>query len=123
MMRPLVSHKKAKSVIVALFIVALIILFFTRFWWPGIMLAIGLPLAVKQYLLGKTYDVLITLIVFIGGFFSVIHKLSWPVVLPVLFILGAIYVVYRDAIESFMMSEEEQDEDLNEEIEEDQHKH
>ncbi len=122
MMRPLVSQKKAKNITIALFLVSLVILSYTGLWWPGIMLAVGIPLAIKQYLIGKTYDVLITLIVFIGGFISVIHQLSWPVILPVLFTLGAIYVLYRDAIEGFILTEEEQEEDLNEEIEEDQHK-
>jgi hypothetical protein len=42
------------------------------------------------------------------------------VLLPVLFTLGAIYLLCRDLIEEHLLSEEE--EDINEEIQEDQHK-
>ncbi len=118
----LVSRKKAKTISISLFLVALAIVSYTGDWWPGIMLAIGIPLALKQYLLGKKYDVLITLIVFVGVFLSIHQKLFWPILLPVLFTLGGIYVFFRDIIEESSISEPEQEEDLNEEIEETQHK-
>ncbi len=118
----LVSRKKAKTISISLFLVALAIVSYTGAWWPGIMLAIGIPLALKQYLLGKKYDVLITLIVFVGVFLSIKQELFWPVLLPVLFTLGGIYVFCRDIIEEASITECEQEEDLNEEIEEKQHK-
>jgi predicted membrane protein len=121
-MHPLTSKRRAKKICIPLFLVCLAIVSYTGQWWPSIMLAIGLPLALKQYLLGKTYDVLITLVVFIGVFVSVHFEFSWPVLVPVLFTLGGIYIFCRDYIESSIPSEEEQEEDLNEEIEEEQHK-
>jgi hypothetical protein len=121
MTHPLTSRKKAQTISLSLFLVALAIVSFTGKWWPGMMLVVGIPLAIKQYLLGKRYDVLITLLVFIGGFISVSEEFSWPVLLPVLFTLGAIYVFCRDMIEASSLTEEEQEEDLNEEIEETQH--
>jgi len=121
MTHPLASRKKARTISLSLFLVALAIVSFSGKWWPGMMPAVGIPLAIKQYLLGKRYDVLITLLVFIGGFISVSKEFSWPVLLPVLFTLGAIYVFCRDMIESSSLTEEEQEKDLNEEIEENQH--
>ncbi len=121
MTHPLTSRKKAQTISLSLFLVALVIVSFTGKWWPGMMLVVGIPLAIKQYLLGKRYDVLITLLVFIGGFISVSEEFSWPVLLPVLFTLGAIYVFCRDMIEASSLTEEEQEEDINEEIEETQH--
>jgi hypothetical protein len=60
------------------------------------------------------------LVVFFGAFISIAYEFSWPVLLPVLFTLGAIYLLCRDLIEEHLLSEEE--EDINEEIQEDQHK-
>jgi len=122
MTKLLVSRNKAKTISIAVFLVALAIVSYTGNWWPGIMLAIGFPLALKQYLLGHKYDVLITLLVFIGVFFSVNQQLFLPVLLPVLFTLGGIYVFCRDFIESSTLTEIESEEDINEEIEETQHK-
>ncbi len=118
----LVSRNKAKTISIAIFLIALAIVSYTGNWWPGIMLAIGIPLALKQYLLGHKYDVLITLIVFVGVFVSITKELVWPVLLPVLFTLGGIYIFCRDFIESSTITEIEHEEDVNEEIEETQHK-
>lgn len=122
MTRPVVSQKKAKSICIALFLVFLAILSYTEKWWPGILLVVGLPLALKQYFAAKKYDVLITLFVFCGGFITEHNEFSAPILLPVLFTIGAIYVFCRDWIETSCLTEEEQEEDLNEEIEEEQHK-
>lgn len=120
MMHPITSQKKAKNIAVATFLVALVIVSFTGQWWPGLLLAAGFPLALRHYLLGQRYDVLTILIVFGGAFISVAYEYSWPVILPVLFTLGAIYLLCRDLIEEHPLEEEE--EDINEEIEEEQHK-
>lgn len=118
----IVSHKKAKRFSFALFLVGVAILSYHGIWWPGIMLAIGIPLAVKQYLVGKRYDVLITLFVFLGVFITVQFNVQWEILLPVLFTIGGIYILFRDLIESSTLNEKDQEEDLNEEIEEEQHK-
>jgi hypothetical protein len=82
------------------------------------MLAIGIPLALRQYLLGKTYDMLISLLVFVGTFVTVEFDISWRVFLPILFTLGAIYILFRELFESSTHSEAEDEEDLNHQIEE-----
>ncbi len=120
MMSPITSQKKAKNISIVLFLIALAIVSFTGQWWPGLLLAVGLPLALKHYLLGQRYDVLMVLLVFFGAFLSVTYEFSWPVILPVLFTLGAIYLLFRDLVEEHSLAEEEQD--LNEEIQEDEHK-
>lgn len=70
MMHPITSQKKAKTIAVAIFLAALAIVSFTEQWWPGILLAVGCPLAVRHYLLGQRYDVLMILLVFFGSFFK-----------------------------------------------------
>lgn len=115
-MHPLTSRRKALTYAAILFFIGLAILVFTEVWWPGIMLAVGLPLALRQYLLGRAYDTIVTLVVFVGTFISVEYDISWRVLLPSLFTVGAIYILFREF--STEMTEDEKEEDLNHEIDE-----
>ena len=117
----LVCHKKAKQIAFALFLVGIVFLSLYGDWWPGIMLVIGIPLAVKQFFLGKRYDVAVTAFVFLGVFVTVQFEIEWKVFLPVLFTIGGIYILFRDLLEESSLTEHEIEEDINEEIEEDQH--
>lgn len=115
-MHPITSRKKALTYASIFFFVGLAILVFTEIWWPGIMLAVGLPLALRQYLIGKAYDMIVTLLVFVGTFISVEYDISWRVLLPSLFTIGAIYILFREFTTE--MTEDEKEEDVNHEIEE-----
>lgn len=117
----MVCHKKAKQIAFALFLVGIVFLSLQGDWWPGIMLAIGIPLAVKQFFLGKRYDVAVTAFVFLGVFVTVQFEIEWKVFLPVLFTIGGIYILFRDLLEESTLTERETEEDMNEEIEENQH--
>lgn len=121
MAQALLSKKKAKAICIALFLIGLAIISYLATWWPGIMLVIGIPLALKQYLLGRHYDMGISLFVFIGVFVTVQFDISWQVLLPVLFAIGGIYILSREFLEDKEPLAEEE-EDINHEIEEDQHK-
>jgi len=112
------SKKRARAITAALFLVALAVLAFTDNWWPGIMLGIGLPLALRQYLLGRTYDMGVSLLVFVGTFVTVQFDITWRIFLPILFTLGAIYILFREFTEASTEKESEKEEDLNHEIEE-----
>lgn len=121
MAKILTSKKKAKAISVALFLIGLAIISYLAAWWPGIMLVVGIPLALRQYLLGRHYDMGISLFVFVGVFVTVQFNISWEVLLPVLFAIGGIYILFREFLESKEPLAEEE-EDINHEIEEDQHK-
>ena len=119
MAHPITSKKKAHALSTGLFLIGLAVLVITEVWWPGIMLVVGLPLALRQYLLGRTYDMCISLLVFLGTFVTVQFDITWRIFLPILFTIGAIYVLCRE----FMAPEEdddevEKDEDVQHEIEE-----
>ncbi len=122
MFKAITSKRKAHAVSTALFLLGLASLVFTDAWWPGIMLVVGLPLALRQYLLGRTYDMMITLLVFIGTFVTVQYDISWRIFLPVLFTLGALYVLFREFFGPDETTEEEKEEDVEHEIEEEQKK-
>lgn len=116
--RPITSKKKAQALSTALFLLALVVPVVTEVWWPAIMLVVGLPLALRQFLLGRNYDMVVTLLVFVGTFVTVQFDISWRVFLPVLFTLGAIYILAREFFGPDETTEEEQEEQLNREIEE-----
>ena len=118
MARRLSSEKTAKAYSLALFLIGLAILTYMRSWWPGIMLVVGIPLALRQYLVGRHYDMCVSLFVFIGVFITVAFKISWELLLPVLFTLGAIYIFFREYLEGRTHTEAENEEELNAEIEE-----
>lgn len=118
MSHPLTSHKRAQALSAVVFLLGLVIIIWTDAWWPGIMLALGLSIALRQYLLGRTYDMMISLLVFVGTFITVQFDISWRIFLPILFTLGAIYVLVREFFEENALTETEMEEDINHEIEE-----
>lgn len=116
---PITSKKKARALAISVLLLSLAVLVYTNVWWPGIMLAVGLPLALRQYLLGRTYDMILSLLVFVGTFVTVQFEISWNLFLPILFTLGAIYILFREFFGPDEADEEEEEELLNKEIEED----
>lgn len=122
MVHPMTSKKKAQALSTALFLLILAVVAVTETWWPGIMLAVGLPLALRQYLLGRTYDMCISLLVFLGTFITVQFDITWRVFLPILFTIGAIYVLCREFMAPDDEDEAEKDEDIQHEIEEEKKK-
>lgn len=122
MAHPLVSKRRAKALSVALFLVGLAIVAYLKAWWPGIMLAVGIPLALRQYLLDRHYDMGVTLFVFVGVFVTVQFNISWEVLLPVLFGIGGIYILFREYLESKEPLADEE-ENINHEMEEEEEEH
>lgn len=96
MAAPIMSHEKAKSISSGIFLVSLGILFFTGAWWPGILLAIGTSLAVKELLRGRYYDLLLTLVLF-GGLFAVLRiEGGFSYIAAVFLTLGGITLIFRE---------------------------
>src|SRR5687767_7585211 len=120
MAKAIASRKRAQAFSLALLFLGLAIIIFLQAWWPGILLAVGLPLALRQYLLGRTYDMCLSLVIFGLGFITVQFDISWQILLPVLFVIGALYIFLREIYESTTSTEEETEADINLEIEEDE---
>jgi hypothetical protein len=116
------SQIRAKALTLTLFLLGLAIVTFLQKWWPEIMLIVGIPLALQQYLLGKFYDTLISLLVFVGAFVTIRYNLSFEIFLPVLLTLGAIYLFFREYLEEKNPFEDQKEEDINLQIEEDEEK-
>ncbi len=120
MAHPRTSRRRASAFSSALFFIGLAIVALTSTWWPGIMLVIGIPLALRQFLLGHTYDMLLSLAVFIGVFITAFFDVTWDILLFVIFVIAAIYIVLREFQESREHPEDQDDEDINHEIEEEE---
>lgn len=114
MAKPVLMRKKAKVVALIVFLLALIIITYMGAWWPGIMLAVGLPLAILQYLQGRMYDMAISLFVFVGAFVTVQFNIKWAVFLPIILAIGGIYIFFREFIYSRSAEEEEMEENKDE---------
>lgn len=119
MSKPLIIRKRAKLVALIIFLLGLALLTIFNAWWPGIMLVLGIPLALFQYMQGRNYDTWITLFVFVGAFVTVQFDIKWEVLLPVLFGLGGIYIFFREFLESKGAKEEEVEEQKKETEEDD----
>lgn len=118
MAHPKVSYKRAKAISSSLFLISVAVLFFTDKWWPGLLLAIGIPLAIRHYLLGRTYDMWLTLTIFIGGFLAAGANINWDILIPVILVVAAVYMLIREFLDPNVTDESEDEESLNKEIEE-----
>ena len=120
MWRQLTSSKRARALSLALFLLGLALISFLGAWWPGIVLVIGLPLAFKQFLVGRAHDMILTLIVFGGVFITYQYEIDWQMLLPVLFLVAAVYVIFREYTDRSNPTTIEEEEDINIEIEEEE---
>lgn len=111
------SQRRAQSVSTALFLLGLAIVSFTKSWWPNAILVIGIPIAVRQYLLGRFHDMMISVLVFGGVYVTLNYEISWNILLPVIFLTASIYVLFREFLETRSDTEVEKEEELNLEIE------
>ena len=90
------SVGKAHTLSFGLFLIGIGILFYVESWWPAITLVVGLPITFRQYLLGHTTDMIVSFIISVGIFVTVQFNLSTKNSLPVLFIIGGLYIFIRE---------------------------
>ncbi|MEX1013154.1 MAG: hypothetical protein WD595_00650 [Waddliaceae bacterium] len=91
-----VSYRKATAVSNGVFLLALAVLFFTGWWWPGILLAIWAALGTKQYLMERYWDGLITSFILGGIFVASFFQLNWSMLMPAIFAIGGVYMIIRE---------------------------
>jgi len=64
------QQKRAEALSGACFLIFLSIIIYTDCLWPEIILAFGLPLAFRYYLIGRFYIFLTTLLVTVSAFLT-----------------------------------------------------
>lgn len=120
MSQPILSKRKAHSLFAALLLIGIAILSIIDQFWPGILIAIGIPLAIKYFLLRRYYDAVLTLVIFGGIFTTVLIPLNRAYFVPFILITAAFFIFAKEFFAPKHESEIEYDENLNQEIEEDQ---
>ncbi len=112
----IVSKKKADAISNGVFLVSLGILFYTNSWWPGILLGLWAYLATRQYLMGRVYDFILTSIILIGLFIVSFFKIDWTILTPILFVLGGIYIIFREFFYAEDYNGEPKDQEMKDDI-------
>lgn len=92
----ILEKRKADALANGVFLVILGILFYTSFWWPGILLALFANLAMRQYFTGRIFDLTISSIILLGLFVLSFFKVSWDILMPLLFIFGGFYIIFKE---------------------------
>lgn len=91
-----ISKKKAEAISTGIFLIALGIIFYFNYWWPGILLALWAFLGSRQSLTGRHFDFFVSTVILLGLFAVITFNISWSVLGPLLFILGGIYLIFRE---------------------------
>lgn len=111
MAKPLLTQSKANALSNGAFLIGLGVLIFTGAWWPGFLLVLWVSLIVRQLFTGRHYDALLSTVILIGLFLVAYIKINWSVLIPVLFVIGGIYLIFR---EYFYADEGIEEENLDE---------
>jgi len=115
MVQPILSKRKAEAISNGAFLIGLGILFYTNAWWPGILLVIWAALAIRQFFSGRLYDLFISSFILIGLFIISLFKFDWAILMPVLFIIGGIYIIFHE----YFFAEDTNGEEKSQEIQDD----
>ncbi len=111
MVKPLIAKNKAKALSTSLLLVGVAIMFFLDNWWPAVMIVIGIPLSLKQFLTGRLNDAAISLFVFVGFFIIAQFNISWKVLVPIFFIMAAVYVLCKEWVNTSTGKDEDEESD------------
>lgn len=114
MAKPILKKRKAAALSNGVFLVGLVILLFASAWWPGILLVLWITLFLRQYLTGRNYDAFLSTVILMGLFLIAYVKINWSVIIPVLFVIGGVYLIFR---EYFYSEESIEEEEIKDEIE------
>jgi predicted membrane protein len=86
---------KAEAISNGVLLIFLGLLFYTNWWWPGILVAIWATFATRQYLTERYQDLLLTTILLFSLFVVALFNLSWNLLTPILFVLAGGYLILR----------------------------
>lgn len=96
MKTPAFPKRKIDALSNGVFFIVLAVLFYTDFWWPGILIAIWAMLALRQWLSNRKFDLIMTSVILGGLFIVSFFNITFSVLIPVLFVLGGLYIIFRE---------------------------
>lgn len=112
MIFPIFPKRKAEAISNGIFLILLGILIHTGQWWPGIIFALGLCYALRQYLTGRRFNFLLTVaIIGIFGFLTLTTAL-FSSLFPLLFIFSGFYLVAKETLKLKILNKNTDSEDI-----------
>jgi len=96
MAKAILSKRKADAISNGVLLISLGILFYLNAWWPGILLAVWAWLGARQYFTGRHFDLTITTIILIGLFLIDYFNVQLLMLMPILFTVGGVYIIFRE---------------------------
>lgn len=118
MKKPYLSESKTRAISLSIMLLGFAVLSFTDTWWPWLMAVIGLSVVVKQVLRAKFYEAFISAIVFGGVVVTTGLNIAGRYFLPVILMVGSIYILTRAFFQSDIETEDELEAEQNKELEE-----
>lgn len=115
MHKPLLSKNKTDAISNGAFLVILGMLIYANAWWPWILIGLWAWVAIRQFFSGRNYDLIISTVILLGLFIVSFFDIKWSILMPILFVIGGIYIIFRE----YFFAQDSNGEDVAEEIEED----
>ncbi|MCH9621485.1 MAG: hypothetical protein S4CHLAM20_09050 [Chlamydiia bacterium] len=111
-----VSKRRAAAISSAILLILLAVNTLTNSWWPYIYLTIGAPLFTRQFLTGRVYESIVTCAIFGGLFIVSNYQVDWTTILPVVFIISAMMIIFREFFNPYASKKREDIDDIDIEI-------
>ena len=120
-MHPSLSKRRSTIITLIIFLVLLLVNSLSGYWWPYIYITIGTPVISKQFLSGRLYESIVTFTVFFGLFSVINFEIDWSTILPVVFTISALMILFREFCNPYAAKEPELEEDQSLEAMEEDH--
>jgi len=121
MSEPLISKKKADAFANGAFFIALGVIAYYNIWWPWILPAIWIFLSLRQFLTGRRWDFFVSTVL-LGVLFIVSYfHLDWTLLVPILFVVGGIYIIFKEFFYSDDTNGEEKVKEMKDDIDDARH--
>lgn len=92
----LLNKNKSDAISNGLFFILLGMMIYAGNFWPWLLLAFWVWLGSRQLLTARYYDFTLSTILFLGLFLVAYFNLNWSILMPVLFVLGGLYLILRE---------------------------
>ena len=117
-MKRMMSDQRAAGLLISMTLAGVLVVGLMGSWWPGIYLALGIPLAIRSFVRGKAYDGVVFLVIFGLGWITATWVENYGFIFPTVLSIAAIYTLCRDVFGLDPEEADERKEELEVEIQE-----